>query len=125
MTDIKLNIWFFEYLDLIFYPNCFTLPNKTKTKTKNKAKATMLYQCTNIPYCLTTVALMVIKRVGRGFSYDVTDIFDITTIEKFAAVDKKGYIIYNDLRLEATFLDERPCHVVLTNVGRRLKKISA
>ena len=58
----------------------------------------------------------------RGISYDVTDIFHITTIEQFSAVDKKGYKIDYDFQLEATFLDVRPCHVVLTNVGRRLKK---
>ena len=46
---------------------------------------------------------MVIKRTGREILYDVTDIFHITTIEKFSARDKKGYIIYLAFRLGATF----------------------
>ena len=82
----------------------------------------MLYQCTNIPYCLTTVALMVIKQVGRGFSYDVTVVFHITTIQKYAAVGKNGYKNDIDLRVRGYFFRKKPCHVVLTNVGRRAKK---
>ena len=41
---------------------------------------------------------MVIKRLGWGDLYDVTVVFHITTVEKLAAVDKNGYIIYLDLR---------------------------
>ena len=82
------------------------LKNK-KQKKLNKAKTTMLYQCTNIPYCLMTVALMVIKWAGRGIFYDVTDIFHITTIEKFSARDKKRHIIYLNFRLGATFFKSR------------------
>ena len=82
----------------------------------------MLYQYTNILYCLTTVALMVIKGLGRGIFYDVTDIFHITTIEKFLARDKKDPKIYLNFQLGATFLAKKPCHVVLINVGQGLKK---
>ena len=40
---------------------------------------------------------MVINRSAREDTYDVTDIFHITTIEKYAARDKKRYTIYLDL----------------------------
>ena len=51
---------------LIWFSTLIVLPYLTKQKRKklNKDKATMLYQCTNILYCLTTGALMVIKRAG-------------------------------------------------------------
>ena len=65
---------------------------------------------------------MVIKRSGREISYDVTDIFYITTIEKYAARDKKRYKIYLDFRLEITFFHIRRCHVVLINDGQGWKK---
>ena len=65
---------------------------------------------------------MVIKGSGDGIFYDVTDIFHITTIEKFLARDKLRYIFYLDFRLKVTFVDVRPCHVVLKNVGWRVKK---
>ena len=65
---------------------------------------------------------MVIKRSGREIFYDVTDIFHITTIEKYAARDKKCYKIYLDFRLETTFFHIRPCHVVLINDGQGGKK---
>ena len=33
------NLLIKKYLDLIFYPNCFTLPNKQKKKTKKQSQS--------------------------------------------------------------------------------------
>ena len=65
---------------------------------------------------------MVIKRTGRGFSYDVTGDMHTTTVEKKAAVGKNGLKNDIDFRLEATFLGESPGHVVKTDIGQGLKK---
>ena len=35
----RIKYWFFEYHDFIFYPNCFTLPNKTKIKKVKQSQS--------------------------------------------------------------------------------------
>ena len=65
---------------------------------------------------------MVIKCSGRGETYDVTDIFHITTIEKSSARDKKHHKIYLDFRLGANFFGKKPKSRGFSNVGQGLKK---
>ena len=82
----------------------------------------MLYQCTNIPYCLSTVALMVIKQSVGGIFYDVTVIFHITTIKQKAARGKKRCFFDCDFRLRTKFLGRGHSHVVFSDVGQGGKK---